>query len=95
MSRRLLDKLPKLMQNPEFVTAWQEAEEEFSIAREIIRARTTAGLSQQELAERMQTTQSTVARLESSSYVPSVNTLKKVAEATHSRLRIELVHEGI
>jgi transcriptional regulator with XRE-family HTH domain len=91
MSRRLLDKLPTLMENPEFAAAWREAEEEFSIAREIIRARTVAGLSQQELAEKLGTTQSAVARLESSSHTPSVSTLKKVAEATHSRLRIELV----
>jgi ribosome-binding protein aMBF1 (putative translation factor) len=91
MSRRLLDKLPKLMKNPEFSAAWHEAEEEFSLAREIIRARTVAGLSQQELAEKLGTTQSAVARLESSSHMPSVSTLKRVAEATHSRLRIELV----
>lgn len=91
MSRRLLDKLPELMKDPEFAAAWQEAEEEFSIAREVIRARTAAGLSQQELAERLQTTQSAIARLESGSHAPSVSTLKRVAQATHSKLRIELV----
>jgi transcriptional regulator with XRE-family HTH domain len=91
MPGRLLDKLPKLMQDPEFAAAWYEAEEEFSVAREIIRARTTAGLSQQELAERLNTTQSAVARLESGSHMPSVTTLKRVAEATHSTLRIALI----
>jgi ribosome-binding protein aMBF1 (putative translation factor) len=91
MSRRLLDKLPALMQDPEFATAWQEAEEEFSIAREVIRARTAAGLSQRELAERLHTTQSVIARLESGAHAPSVSTLKRVAEATHSKLRIALV----
>ena len=91
MSRRLLDKLPALMKDPEFATAWQEAEEEFFIAREVIRARTAAGLSQQELAERLHTTQSVIARLESGAHAPSVSTLKRVAEATHSKLRIELV----
>ncbi|MCL1985737.1 MAG: helix-turn-helix domain-containing protein [Betaproteobacteria bacterium] len=91
MSRRLLDKLPALMKDPEFATAWQEAEEEFSIAREVIRARTAAGLSQQELAERLHTTQSVIARLESGTHAPSVSTLKRVAEATHSKLRIAFV----
>ena len=91
MSRRLLDKLPGLMKDPAFATAWQEAEEEFSIAREVIRARTAAGLSQQELAERLDTTQSVIARLESGTHAPSVSTLRRVAEATHSKLRIELV----
>lgn len=91
MSRRLLDKLPKLMQDPEFSAAWHEAEAEFSIAREIIRARISAGLLQHELAEKLNTTQSVIARLESSSHVPSVSTLKRVAEATHSKLKIELI----
>jgi len=79
------------MNDRAFATAWQEAEEEFSIAREVIRARIAAGLSQQELAERLHTTQSVIARLESGAHAPSVSTLKRVAEATHSKLRIELV----
>jgi transcriptional regulator with XRE-family HTH domain len=91
MSRRLLDKLPKMMEDPEFAAAWEEAKEEFSIAREIIRTRVAAGLSQKELAEKIGTTQSAIARLESGEHMPSVSTLKRVAEATHSKLRIELV----
>jgi len=91
MSRRLLDKLPELMKDPEFATAWRNAEEEFSIAREIIHARIAAGLSQKELAERLKTTQSVVARLESTSHVPSVSTLRRVAQATGSKLKIELI----
>lgn len=94
MSRRLLDKLPKLMEDPEFVAAWKEAEEEFSIAREIIRTRVAAGLSQKELAEKIGTTQSAIARLESGSHLPSVSTLRRVAEATHTRLCIELIPVG-
>lgn len=36
MSRRLLDKLPKMMEGPEFVDAWEESSEEFSIARKAV-----------------------------------------------------------
>lgn len=79
------------MKDPEFVTAWYETEAEFFIAREVIRARIAAGLSQQELALRLNTTQSAVARLESGGHTPSVSTLKRVAEATQATLRIELV----
>ena len=94
MSRRLLDKLPKMMEDPEFAAAWEDAREEFSIAREIIRTRVAAGMSQKELAEKIGTTQSVIARLESGAHTPSVSTLKRVAEATHSKLRIELVPTG-
>lgn len=52
MSRRLLDKLPKLLQDPECAAEWEESGKEFSIAREIIRTRVAAGLSQKELAEK-------------------------------------------
>ena len=94
MSRRLLDKLPKMMEDSEFAAAWEETREEFSIAREIIRTRVAAGMSQKELAEKIGTTQSVIARLESGGHTPSVSTLRRVAEATHSKLRIELVPTG-
>ena len=80
-----------MMKDPEFAAAWEEAREEFSIAREIIRTRVAAGMSQKELAEKIGTTQSVIARLESGAHTPSVSTLKRVAAATHSTLRIELI----
>ncbi|WP_202390346.1 helix-turn-helix domain-containing protein [Tsuneonella aeria] len=53
-------------------------------------ARARAGLKQAELAERMGTSQSAVARLESGKGRPSVATLEKLAQATGSKLRIAL-----
>ncbi len=93
-SLRVLDKLPELMKNPKFAAAWEETKEEFAIAREIIRSRTAAGISQKDLAEKIGTTQSTIARLESGAHTPSVSTLRRVAEATHTKLRISLVPAG-
>ena len=45
-------------------------------------------MGQAELAERMETTQSVVARLESGRIHPSTRTLEKIARATGTRLRI-------
>lgn len=87
---RLLDKLPKLMKDPGFARAYEESGEEFTLAREIIKARASAGLSQQELARKMETTQSVVARLESGHHLPSMSTLKKLAKATGTKLSIHL-----
>ena len=78
------------MQDPEFAKAYQESSQKFALAREIIKARTHAGLSQEELAHKMDTTQSVVARLESGRHLPSMATLKKVADATGTRLSIQL-----
>ena len=61
---------------------------EFALARALITARKQAHLTQAELAERMATTQSVVARLESGRGCPSTRTLEKVARATGTRLRI-------
>ena len=60
----------------------EEQAPEFAIARAIIAARTGAGLSQAELAARMETLQPFVARLESGPTMPSIRMLLKVAEAT-------------
>lgn len=54
-----------------------------------IEARAAAGLTQQQLAERMQTTQTVIARLESGKVKPSARTLEKFAAATGMRLRIK------
>lgn len=91
MPIRLLDKLPKKLKDPDFVKAWEETGAEFALAREIIRSRMAAGLSQSELAEKIGTTQSVISRLESGSHTPSLSTLRRIAEVTHSRLRVEII----
>lgn len=64
--------------------------DEFAALAELLRARTRAGLTQTELAERMHTTQSTIARLESGRSMPSMRTLARYAEATGSRAVVRL-----
>ncbi len=61
---------------------------EFELSRSLIEARTRAKLPQAELARRMKTTQSVVARLESGRMRPSIRTLEKIAPATSTRLHI-------
>ena len=72
-------------QDPEFVKEYDALEEEFALASALIRAR--ADLSQAELAKRMNTSQSAIARLESGRSRPSTRTLRKFAEATGMKLR--------
>ena len=79
----------KWMKNPEYVKEWEAAEEEFAIARALIKARAKANLSQAEVAKRMNTTQSAIARLEGGAN-PSINMLRRYAKATGTRLEINL-----
>jgi len=80
----------RILANPEARADYDVQAPEFELARELITARTRAGLTQSELAERMQTTQSTIARLESGRTMPSMRTLARYAEATESRAVVRL-----
>lgn len=69
--------------------------EEFQFLDEFLKARTAAGVTQAEVAERIGTTQSAVARLESGrgKHSPSIATLEKYAHALGCRLELRLVSE--
>lgn len=84
----------KWMKTKEYRKAYQDLAPEFELARAVIQARTRAGLSQEQLARRMDTTQSVIARLESGRTKPSTQTLQRLAAATGTRLRISFEPEG-
>ena len=85
---RLADLHEAWSENSEYRAEYERLGMGFALARSLIEARTRAHLTQAELAERMATTQSVVARLESGRVCPSTRTLEKVARATGTRLRI-------
>jgi len=61
-----------------------------AIAKDVARRRTELGLSQVELAKRVGTTQSAIARLESGGRPPRIDTLLRIADALDSDLVVEL-----
>jgi ribosome-binding protein aMBF1 (putative translation factor) len=80
----------RLLASPEVRRQYDALAPEFEIAAELLRARLRAGLSQAELAKRMGTSQSAVARLESGQSLPSTKTLIRFAQATGSRIQVRL-----
>ena len=80
----------RILANPEARAEYDAQALEFDLVRELIVVRNRAGLTQSELAERMHTTQSTIARLESGRTMPSMRTLARYAEATGSRAVVRL-----
>lgn len=78
----------KWMKDPAYRKAHEALAPEFELAHAVIEARTHAGLTQEELAEKMDTSQSAIARLESGQGRPSTRTLERLAEATGTRLKI-------
>ena len=84
--------LKKAMERTEFKKAYEEREEEYLLAKEMIAARSKSGLTQEAVAELMETTKSAVSRLETGGkHAPSLRTLKKYARAVGCRLEIKLV----
>ena len=77
------------MKTPGYKNAYEESRIEFELARQLIEARIKSGLSQEELAEKMGTSQSSIARLESGTSMPSMRTLNKFAKATNCQLQIQ------
>jgi len=76
------------MKDAAYRKEYDALEEEFALASAMIAARARAGLTQEQLAAKMKTTQSTIARLESGKALPSARTLQRIAEATGSKLKI-------
>jgi len=86
----------KALSNKSVQEEYKALEPEFNLLREMLKARTDAGLSQADVADRMGTKPPSITRLESSltsgRHSPSIATLKKYAEAVGCHLEIKFVH---
>lgn len=78
------------LKDPEFKKLWKESELEYQISRQIIKKRLEKKMSQQELAKRAKTTQAVISRLESSSFNPSLDLLKRVSVGLGSKINIQI-----
>ena len=88
---RLKDLKTRFMKDPAFREEYARADDEFALIEALVRARTAAKLTQAELAQRLGTTQSAIARLEGGRVAPSFATLRRYAAATGTRLTVGLV----
>ena len=86
-----LEKLEaELLKNPVFKTEYDALEPEYELIRQIIKARAEKNMTQKQLAEKIGTRQSNIARLESGNYNPSFQFLQKVAGALGKKLTFAL-----
>ena len=85
----------KALSNPKVKAAYDDMAPEFTLLRQMLKARQTAGLSQADVAALMGTKPPAVTRLESSlgngKHSPSLATLQKYAHAVAYELQIKLV----
>ena len=79
-----------LLKDPAFKKALEETEPEFQLAKAIIEARTSKGLSQKQLAECLDTKQSAISRLEKAKTLPSLGFVKRIATALNTPLQVTI-----
>ena len=83
----------KALGNPAVKAEFEKQRDEFAFLDEFLKARVAQGLTQAQVAEKIGTTQSAVARMESGhcKHSPSLATLSKYAEALGCKLELRLV----
>ena len=85
----------KALGNADVKAEYEKLSDEFALLDEFLHARAAQGLTQAQVAEKIGTTQSAVARMESGSgrHSPSLATLTKYAEALGCKLEVRLVQK--
>jgi ribosome-binding protein aMBF1 (putative translation factor) len=79
------------MKDPSFRAEYERLKPEYALALALIKARSKAGLTQADVARKMRTTQSVVARIESGRNPPNLKTLERYANAVGRRIEVKLV----
>ncbi len=83
----------ELMKRPGFKKAYNELEFEFQLIDAIIARRIKGGVTQEELAKKVGTKQSAIARFESGRYNPSLTFINKLSHALDLRLKVTAAHK--
>ena len=79
------------MKDAKYRAEYDSLEPQYELINALLDARSYAGIDQDELAERMGIHVTAIIRLEGWNSNPSVKTLRRVAEATGTRLKISFV----
>jgi len=85
------DVLAEKLKDPEFKKLYDEYGRQLDLAYKILQLRKAKKMSQSELAEKIGTTQSNIARIESGRQNFTISLLNKVAEALGSSLKISFL----
>lgn len=90
--RTFRSRLREDLKDPEFRAHYREERQALKLAMKIIKLREKKGLSQQQLAKLMDTSQQAISRIESGEYDGfTLKTLEKLAKATGTQLKIEFI----
>lgn len=90
--RTFSSRLREDLKDPEFRAYYREERQALKLAMKTVRLREKKGLSQQQLAKLMDTSQQAISRIESGEYEGfTLKTLEKLARATGTQIKIEFI----
>lgn len=78
------------MRDPKFRKAYEALQPKYDVIRAVLDARLKRGVTQKELARRVGTTQSAIARFESGAGNPTLDFLSKVSAAVGAKLEVRV-----
>ena len=81
--------LNEKMKDPEFKAPWDALEADYSLINTLVKARNSAGLTQQQLSEKIGINQAVLSRIETGKANPSIGTLQKLAKGLGKKLIID------
>lgn len=80
----------KLLENPKVKQEYDNHKAEFEIARALLKARLASHMTQIDVARKMSTSQTHIARMESGQHLPTLQSICKYAHAVNQTIKIEL-----
>jgi ribosome-binding protein aMBF1 (putative translation factor) len=84
----------QILSDPEAQAEYERLGPIYAVVGEMVDARQSAGLTQAELARRMGTSQSVIARLESARHMPTFDLISRYAQALGQRVEVRLAPLG-
>jgi len=83
--------LNEKLQDPEFKKEWENLELRYAVIKQLIKLRNSYNLSQAQLAEKLNTTQAVISRIENGTVNIGIDFIDKLAKAFNKRVEINLV----
>jgi transcriptional regulator with XRE-family HTH domain len=86
---KFADLRKELLSDPNVAKEYEALAPQFAVIKALVAARRKARLSQTEVAERMGTTQSSIARMESGKGNVTIESVQRYAKATGQKIKLE------
>ena len=83
--------LNEKLQDPEFKKEWDNLELRYTVIKQLIKLRNSYNLSQAQLAEKLNTTQAVISRIENGTVNIGIDFIDKLAKAFNKRVEINLI----